>query len=127
MTTQESIIEEIFDNYFASGKKEPDGSPHYEILVKSISIEKRHINAEVYFKSGYTYCCGELTCHFKANWNRIRELARVSGLVLPENLNIEFQVTIEKGAKIKAHNSIDLPIESGAYQYVQVFSENTDA
>ena len=77
----------------------------------------------MHFKSGYTYCCGEITCHFKANWNRIRELAKASGLVLPKYLNIEFNVIIEKGVTFKVHKSIGLPTESNAYQYVEFFSE----
>jgi hypothetical protein len=127
MPTKESIIENIFVSYFASGKKDPDGSPYYEVFVKSISNQNHHIGAEVHFKSGYTYCCGELTCHFKPNWNRIRELAKNSGLVLSETLSIELEVFVEKGAKFNVHKAIGIPSESEAYRYIEVFSEKVNA
>ncbi len=127
MPTKESIIESIFASYFSSGKKGDDGSLYYEVFVKSISNENNRISAELHFKSGYTYCCGELTCHFKANWNRIRELAKKSGLALSKPLIIEFEVFVEKGAKFNVHKAIGIPSESDAYQYFEVFAEESKA
>ena len=123
MKAEVEVINQIFTNYFSSSKSNRVDIPKYYVNVLSIGETKSVIFAELTFKAKETYCCSELTCHFGPNWEKIRNLAKESDVILSKPLTIEFYVFVEKGAKFEVRESFGLPLESKEFQYNETFSE----
>lgn len=111
----------MFESYFSSDSN----SATYGLRIVSLDSGKKRISAELTFKGNEAYCCSELTCHFKPDWDRIRKIAGDKGVVLSMPLLIDFSVTVEEGAKIETNTSTGLPPESTLQKYIEIFNERT--
>ena len=121
MDNDREIVDVIFNNYFGSSAS----GPTYIVRVTSLSNHNSKINARLTLKKNQRYCCSEITCHFKADWARIREKASRLGLELGSPLTIEFAVLVENGALIEVNESIGVPLSSNKYQYSWSFTERS--
>jgi len=112
------VLDLMFKRYFDSGKQDSN----YAVEVVGLDSNKSNIDVNLSFISKHKYCCCEITCHFKAEWEKIREVALRSGLVLSNPLTINFNVSVESGA------TFEIPVvynsEKGdSFNYQERFSE----
>ena len=124
MKSEVEVINRMLNNYFSSSKSNNKDRPDYYVKALTISNDKTTIFAEFAFKAEETYCCSELTCHFGPDWEKIRNKAKESDVVLARPLSIEFKVSVEKDARFEVYKSIGLPLESKGYEYNEKFSES---
>ena len=113
------ILQSMFERYFASGEK----PSKFGLNIVGLDDIPQKIFVDLTFKRVESYCCGEITCHFKPSWNRIKKIAHKNNLELLSPLSIEFNVLIESGAKLETNCSLGLSLSSEQHQYVEVFSE----
>ena len=125
MKSREQEIELIFNNYFSSLRTANANAPSYGVKVDSLNEEGSKIVSTITFLKGQEYCCGEITCHFEPNWDRIRELATIKGVSLTKPLKIELAVQVEEGAILATNGDIGAPLKSPSFKYKEVFEEQT--
>jgi len=117
MQPEVATINDLFVNYF-TGK---DFENNYGVQVTSLSNLNSLITVKLSFLKNHTYCCGELTCHFKADFAQIRKRAKNLGVTLAQNLTIKFDVIIEDGALFTLGDSAQV---SKGFKYTESFCEN---
>jgi len=117
MQPEVATINDLFVNYF-TGK---DFENNYGVQVTSLSNLNSLVTVKLSFLKNHTYCCGELTCHFKADFAQIRKRAKNLGVTLAQNLTIKFDVIIEDGALFTLGDSAQV---SKGFKYTESFSEN---
>jgi len=110
------VLDLMFKQYFDSGKN------NYAVKVVGLDTDKSNIDVNLTFLSEEKYCCCEVTCHFKAEWERIRELALRSSVVLSKPLAVNFNVSVEAGAifEIPVVNNSET---AKSFNYQERFSE----
>jgi len=91
------ILQSMFQRYFKSGKV-PN---RFELKVIAYDAGNHKISIDIKFKANESYCCSEISCHFKPNWNRIKEIACDNNLNLLSPLTIEFNVLVEMVPELK--------------------------
>ena len=116
-----SILEKMFIEYFHSGKSDT----RYGVEVLSLNNEQHVIAVKLTFLKEQSYCCGEVSCHFKANWDRIRQIAAQRGLVLNRPLTIGFLVIVEAGSIIDINKAVGRATISKNEEYTETFNEQT--
>ena len=117
MQPEVATINDLFVNYF-TGK---DFENNYGVQVTSLSNLNSLVTVKLSFLKNHTYCCGELTCHFKADFAQIRKRAKNLGVTLAQNLTIKFDVIIEDGALFTLGDSAQI---SKGIKYTESFCEN---
>lgn len=110
------VLDLMFKRYFDSGKN------NYAVKVVGLDANKSDIDVNLTFLSEEQYCCCEVTCHFEAEWEKIRELTLRSSVVLSKPLAVNFNVSAETGA------IFETPVVKGAemdksFYYQERFSE----
>ena len=111
----------MFERYFSSGTGNKNCV--FDVKVFSLNDDKSKLLVNIALKNEELYCCGEITCHFKADWNRIRSIAKESGVELAKPLTIKFNVTVEDGALLETNKSIGAPMVSKKYEYTEELHE----
>ena len=106
----------MFKRYFESG------NANYDVKVIDLDSKKSNIEVNLYFLPKQKYCCGEVTCHFKPEWIKSREIALKSGLVLSKPLTIRFNVSVPSDAVFEIPQGDDSQT-NGAFEYKECFSE----
>jgi hypothetical protein len=117
MTSEIELINGLFASYFSSGQSKSQ----YRVDVVSLNESNSKIFVNLSFLKGQTYCCSEVTCHFKADWSRIKIRAKEVGVLLAQNLSIEFNVVVENGSLFTLGS---FPKESEMFKYKEIFSES---
>jgi hypothetical protein len=110
------VLNLMFRRYFESGKQ------GYAVEIVGLNNQKSIIEVNLTFLSGKECCCGEITCHFKPEFERIREIALCSGLVLESPLTIKFNVSVPSDAIFEITDGYNQK-NVGLCNYQETFSE----
>ena len=80
----------------------PGARCSYGVGVSEVAADRKGLVLVLTFRSGQRYCCPEPGCHFgplfRADWDRLRSLAREAGVELASPLTIPLRCVYEGGA-----------------------------
>jgi hypothetical protein len=94
-----------------------DRAPEYGVKVTDAAEDLSHLDVEIVFLAGKTYCCAEPMCHLPRDSKRLMKLAAIRSISIPEDSTIKWHFRIEAGARLECLQALGLPLESKAYQF----------
>lgn len=88
--------------------------------VTVLRIDGYHVELEIRFSAGATYCCAEPGCHLPTHastwWRHLRRELKDANIDPPE-LTVQIHGVVEEGALLNVLRAMGMSASSTAYEY----------
>lgn len=115
-------LQRVFAGMLAGNLGAEGRLTYYGVRVDGVSPDGSDFDLTLIFKSGETYCCPELGCHFAYSesewWEEIRGVMQDHGIGERPRLTIRrIRVVVQSGARLRCRADFGRPELSPRFSY----------